>query len=263
LKAIAIQDRVFLGGPFVDPVYQARREKAFIVAVNCGQAGGNCFCTSLGSGPQVTEGYDLALTEVTQTPEPYFLVEVGSPDGAEIVNKLTTRPASEAEVVAARQVVARAASQVGKRLEITGLKEFLYANSENPHWAEVAERCLACANCTLVCPTCFCTSVEDVADLTGEATEHRRHWDSCFTLEFSYLHGGSVRPSRPSRYRQWLTHKLGTWQDQFGEVGCVGCGRCITWCPVGIDLTAEVRALRQAKAALPGEGVTDPVSEKR
>jgi ferredoxin len=263
LKAIAIQDQIFLSGPFVDPVYLARREKVFIVAVNCSQAGGNCFCTSLASGPQVTEGYDLALTEVGDAPEPYFLLEVGSPAGQEIVSEIAGRPAGEGEVAAARQVVERAAAQMGRSLETAGLKEFLYANYENPHWAEVAGRCLACANCTLVCPTCFCTTVEDVADLTGEETAHQRRWDSCFTLDFSYLHGGSVRPSRQSRYRQWLTHKLGAWQDQFGEIGCVGCGRCITWCPVGIDLTAEVRALRQAETSLSGAVETEMTSEKR
>ena len=263
LKAIALQDQVFLGGPFIDPVYQARREKVFIVAVNCGQASANCFCAPLGSGPQVSAGFDLALTEVTDPPKPYFLVEVGSRAGQEVINEVTNRPASADEVAAARQVVARAASQMERGLDTSGLKEFLYASYENPHWAEVAGRCLGCANCTLVCPTCFCTTVEDVADLTGQKTEHQRRWDSCFTLDFSYLHGGSVRPSRLSRYRQWLTHKLGTWQDQFGEIGCVGCGRCITWCPVGIDLTAEVRALRQAEMVQSGAVKQSTVSEKR
>lgn len=263
LKAIELQDRVFLGGPFVDPVYQVRREKALIVAVNCGQASDTCFCTSVGSGPAVTTGYDLALTEVCATAEPYFLVEVGSPAGEAIASEIAGHPASDAEIAAARQVVETAAAQVSRSLETAGLKEFLYANYENPHWAEVADRCLGCANCTLVCPTCFCTNVEDVADLTGLETEHRRRWDSCFSLNFSYLHGGAVRPSRLARYRQWLTHKLGTWQDQFGEIGCVGCGRCITWCPVGIDLTAEVRALRQAETALPGPVENDPLSLMR
>ena len=263
LTAIALQDKVFLKGPFVDPVYQARREKVFIVAVNCGQPGGNCFCVSLGSGPQVSAGYDLALTEVIDAPDHYFLVDVGSQAGREVLAEVANHRAGEAEIRAARQVVEKAAARMGHSLDTTGLKECLYANSESPYWDEVAGRCLACANCTLVCPTCFCTTVEDVADLTGTATEHRRHWDSCFALDFSYLHGGSVRLSRQSRYRQWLTHKLGTWQDQFGEIGCVGCGRCITWCPVGIDLTAEVRALRQAEATLPDPVEFAMVSEKR
>ena len=101
----------------------------------------------------------------------------------------------------------------------------------------------------MVCPTCFCTTTEDVTDLTGEHAERWRRWDSCYDLDFSYLHGGGVRVSGQSRYRQWITHKLGTWHDQFGESGCVGCGRCIVWCPTGIDITQEVAALSALQAA--------------
>ena len=114
----------------------------------------------------------------------------------------------------------------------------------HPQWEDVASRCLACGNCTMVCPTCFCTSVEDHTALTGQEASRSRVWDSCFTGDFSYLHGGSVRSSVGSRYRQWATHKLAAWVDQFGSSGCVGCGRCITWCPAAIDITAEVAALR-------------------
>ena len=99
----------------------------------------------------------------------------------------------------------------------------------------------------MVCPTCFCTTVEDHSDLAGETAERVRSWDSCFTLDFSYVHGGSVRTETQSRYRQWMTHKLASWIDQFGTSGCVGCGRCITWCPVGIDITEEAAAIRQTR----------------
>ncbi|HJS57827.1 MAG TPA: 4Fe-4S dicluster domain-containing protein [Vicinamibacteria bacterium] len=247
LAAIAIQDRVMLGGPFGDPGYKRRREAAFLVAVNCGQAGGTCFCVSMKSGPRVSGGFDLALTEILEG-EHRFLVEVGSERGAEIAAELPTRPASEPDVAAACAPVARAEAQMGRHVETDGLKELLYRHYESPHWDEVAKRCLACANCTMVCPTCFCTSVEDVTDLTGGRASRQRRWDSCFSVDFSYIHGGSVRGSAGARYRQWLTHKLGTWYDQFGSSGCVGCGRCITWCPVGIDITEEVAALRQREA---------------
>ena len=136
------------------------------------------------------------------------------------------------------------ARSMGRTLDTDGIKELLYGSYEHRRWDDVAARCLACANCTLVCPTCFCATVEDVTDLTGDHAERWRRWDSCFTLEHSYLHGGSVRTSTRARYRQWLTHKLATWIDQFGTSGCVGCGRCITWCPVAIDITAEVAAIR-------------------
>jgi Fe-S-cluster-containing hydrogenase component 2 len=118
-------------------------------------------------------------------------------------------------------------------MDTTGIQQLLADNLEHPRWDDVASRCLTCANCTLVCPTCFCHGVEDTTDLTGDHAERWRHWDSCFTLDYSYVHGGTVRSSTRSRYRQWMTHKLGTWFDQYGTSGCVGCGRCTTWCPVG------------------------------
>jgi sulfhydrogenase subunit beta (sulfur reductase) len=246
LQAIAVQDRVFLGGPHIDPVYQARRQQAFLIALNCGQAGGTCFCTSMNTGPKASSGFDLALTEILQAGRHYFLVEIGSERGGEVARELPHQTATAGDRQAAAAISARTASQMGRKLDTQGIKELLYNNYEHPRWNDVASRCLSCANCTMVCPTCFCTTVEDVTDLTGDHAERWRKWDSCFTLAFSYLHGGSVRSSTRSRYRQWMTHKLGTWIDQFGTSGCVGCGRCITWCPVAIDITEEVKALRLA-----------------
>jgi ferredoxin len=244
LHAIAIQDQIFLRGKYVDPAYRARREKVFIVAVNCGQAGGTCFCVSMNTGPRVSSGFDLALTEVLDDGRHYFVTEIGSERGAEILREVPHRAAREEERAKAERIVNSAAAGMGRSLDTVDIKNSLYRNAEHPRWDEVAARCLSCANCTMVCPTCFCTTVEDVTDLTGEQAERWRKWDSCFTMDFSYIHGGSVRASTKARYRQWLTHKLATWIDQFGVSGCVGCGRCITWCPVGIDITEEVRAIR-------------------
>jgi sulfhydrogenase subunit beta (sulfur reductase) len=245
LHAIAVQDRVFLEGPYIDPAYKARRDGLFIVAANCGQAGGTCFCVSMQTGPKATSGYDLALTEILDDKGHYFVVDVGTELGAEVISEVQHRRASEGDKAAAQRVVERATSQMGRSMDTTGIKDLLYQNYEHPRWDQVAERCLTCGNCTMVCPTCFCTSVEDVTDLAGGSAERLRKWDSCFTMDFSYVHGGSVRSTPKSRYRQWMTHKLATWQDQFGTSGCVGCGRCITWCPVGIDITEEARVIRE------------------
>jgi formate hydrogenlyase subunit 6/NADH:ubiquinone oxidoreductase subunit I len=247
LHAMAVQDRVFLQGPYVDPVYKSRRENALIIAVNCGQAGGTCFCVSMNTGPKATSGFDLALTEILDSQDHYFVVEVGTERGAEIIQARPHRPAVAEEIAKAEQTVAEAAGQMGRRMDNSDIKGLLYRNYEHPRWEDVASRCLTCANCTMVCPTCFCTTVEDVTDLTGEHAERWRKWDSCFTMAFSYIHGGSVRSTPRARYRQWMTHKLATWIDQFGTSGCVGCGRCITWCPVGIDITEEVRAIRESE----------------
>lgn len=251
LHAIAIQDTVFTSGSYVDPVYQARREDNFIVAVNCGQAGGTCFCVSMNTGPRATFGFDLSLTEVIEEGRHYFLVEIGSPKGEQVLNRIVHRPAQVNEIEAAASVVDNTAKQMGRTMDTAGIKELLYSSYEHPRWEEAANRCLTCANCTMVCPTCFCSTVEDTTDLSGDIAERWRRWDSCFTMDFSYLHGGSVRSSTKSRYRQWMTHKLATWIEQFGTSGCVGCGRCITWCPVGIDITEEVKAIRETTPGSP------------
>jgi ferredoxin len=246
LRAIAIQDRVFLSGQDLDNSYKIRRDRAFIVAVNCGKAGGTCFCVSMDAGPKVETGFDLALTELIEDGPHLFVLEVGSLAGADILRDLSAQPATEEQIAAAEHVVARTASQMGRHLETSGLRELLQANPEHPRWDEVAGRCLTCGNCTNVCPTCFCTTIDDTTDLSGVTAERVRRWDSCFALDFSYIHGVSVRSSARSRYRQWMTHKLAHWIDQFGSSGCVGCGRCITWCPVGIDITEEAAAIRAA-----------------
>lgn len=243
LHAIAIQDKVFLEGPHVDPHYKARREKAFIVAVNCSRASGTCFCASMNTGPKVEAGYDIALTEIAGG---LLLCEAGSEAAEAMLAGLPVRDASEGEVSEAEAIVAETARNMGRTMPSGDLHDLLISNIEHPRWDAVAERCLSCGNCTMVCPTCFCTTVEDRNDLTGMESERVQRWDSCFTTEYSYIHGGSVRPSTRSRYRQWMTHKLATWVDQFGTSGCVGCGRCVTWCPVGIDITEEVGAIRDS-----------------
>jgi sulfhydrogenase subunit beta (sulfur reductase) len=247
IHAIAVQDKVFLNGECSDPFYKARRQGLFIVAVNCGRAAGTCFCASMKTGPKATFGFDLALTEVLEAGRHHFVVEVGSELGAEVLQEVPHKAASAEEKATAERIVAKTASQMGRTMDTRGIKELLYRNYENPRWDDVAKRCLTCGNCTLVCPTCFCVTVEDITDLTGEHAERWRKWDSCFTMDFSYIHGGSIRGSVMARYRQWMTHKLATWIDQFGTSGCVGCGRCITWCPVAIDITEEARAIRQSE----------------
>jgi ferredoxin len=242
LAAVRIHDSVLMGRPLADLQYSTRRAQAFTVAVTCSTPAGTCFCTSMGTGPKPGPGADLTLTELR---DPHrFLVEVGSPAGAQVLEGLPSRPAGAQDHDAAEALVSAAAAAMGRSMRTDDLPGLLPACAESPHWHEVASRCLACGNCTAACPTCFCTTVEDAVDLAGEVDERQRLWDSCFSFEYSRLHGGAVRTSTAARYRQWLTHKLASWVAQFGTSGCVGCGRCITWCPVGIDITAEVATLR-------------------
>jgi ferredoxin len=202
----------------------------------------------MGTGPHARGGYDLALTELVDAGEHRFLVQVGSEAGREVLAELEHREASQEDRRLAQAAVDGAAAAQVRHMDTTNIRELLYSNFEHPRWDNVAERCLACTNCTLVCPTCFCTTVEDTSDLNGDHAERWRRLDSCFTLDFSYIHGGNVRASTKARYRQWMTHKLASWIDQFGTSGCIGCGRCITWCPVGIDITEELEAIRGTAA---------------
>jgi len=242
LAAIQIQDKVFVDGEHTATGYKARRDKALIVALNCRRAGGTCFCTSMNTGPKVKDGYDLALTELTKKDSHVFLVEAGSDQGEKILARLDGRPAVADDFKAAKKAVSKAAKSMGRDM-LPDAAKILADNLESPRWQDIAKRCLDCANCTLVCPTCFCNTTTDTTSLDGQTAERWRQWDSCFTLDFSYIHGGAIRRDGAQRYRQWMTHKLSSWHDQFGVSGCVGCGRCITWCPVGIDITAEVRAM--------------------
>lgn len=253
LNAIHIQDKVFgfgrdddmKRGIFSDPGYVERRRKSLIIAVNCSRAGKTCFCSSMGGDPHVRrgQGYDLALTEFVGDGKHEFLMEVGSDRGALILDLLPHKSAAPADLEAERAQAQKARGQMGRKM-VPDVKDLLKRNLKHPQWEKVAERCLSCANCTLVCPTCFCSTVEERTDLSGNHTERWRLWDSCFSIEFSYIHGGAMRRETRSRYRQWMTHKLSNWHEQYGTSGCVGCGRCITWCPVGIDITQEAKTIK-------------------
>ncbi|NUN97979.1 MAG: 4Fe-4S dicluster domain-containing protein [Candidatus Omnitrophica bacterium] len=247
LAAIAIQDRVFLEGPFVDSFYAAARKEMFVVALNCSHPSKSCFCVSMKTGPRAATGFDLCLTEIHPNGEAELVVEVGSETGGLILADLQRREATEKDLEAVRKTLEEAEQRVERSLDTEGIQGLFDRSFESPQWDDVARRCLGCANCTMVCPTCFCTEMEDITDLTGDHAERWQRWDSCFHGQFTHVHGGPVRQSTRSRYRQWLTHKLASWEDQFGTTGCVGCGRCIAWCPAGIDLTAEVKAFRESE----------------
>ncbi|MEU9123263.1 4Fe-4S dicluster domain-containing protein [Streptomyces sp. NPDC048506] len=254
LRAIAVQDRVLAGGPHSDSRYRARRERAFLVAVECTEPGATCFCTSMGTGPAVDGGYDLALTEVVDGGGHRFWARSGSDEGASVLAELPRQPDDPSVATTARERVDAAAGRMGRTMPEVDLQVLMRETLHADRWNDVAARCLTCGNCTMACPTCFCTSAEDVTDLTGDHAERWRRWESCFDLEFTHLPGGPVRATGHSRYRQWATHKLGTWYDQFGSSGCVGCGRCIVWCPVGIDITEEAHALHAERAAGGAQG---------
>ena len=229
-----------------DPGCAARRRQTFIVAIQCLHAGGACFCAAMKTGPRVGEGFDLVLAEMHGPPH-RFLAAAGTERGAEVLAELESASASADDLRELEQGIERAAQEQARKLDSAVSQEVLARAFDDARWDNIAARCLGCGNCTAVCPTCFCTTLEDGSDVTGRQARRCRRWDSCFNTDFSYIHGGSIRASLRARYRQWLSHKLGAWIDQFGSHGCVGCGRCVTWCPVGIDLAEEFHALQEAQ----------------
>ncbi len=243
LSALALLDKHFLHGPYRDEHYAARRARLFVVGVHCTQPASTCFCASTGDGPRCTFGYDLALAELDEG----FVVQARSERGVEMLGHFPVEVRSDSPTRdQLRRVdadVAAAAAAQQRRLPGRDLRAALLERLEHPRWQDVASRCLACGNCTAVCPTCFCHAQDEAPALGGETSEHYRSWDSCFTQGHSYIHGLTVRADTRTRYRQWLVHKLATWHEQYGRSGCVGCGRCVTWCPVGIDITEEAAAL--------------------
>ncbi len=245
IAAISALDKALMEGPFTSAPYRRRRENTLIIAVSCTRAGDTCFCSSMGTGPRVTSGYDILLTEPFEAMPSICLAEAGSERGQALLDSLDLSEATQAQIQAAEQAVAKAAQSMGRQLDTDRLPEILKQGIADSHWDEIATRCLNCGNCTMVCPTCFCSTVTDTTDLSGQAAQRTIMWDSCHTLDFSYIHGGSVRTSGMARYRQWMMHKLSYWVDQFGTFGCVGCGRCIVWCPVGIDITEEAARMRK------------------
>jgi len=239
LAALALQDRHFLHRPEPDPWYRARRERLFLVGVDCTHPAATCFCASTGDGPALEYGYDLGLSELAEG----FLVLPGSPPGGALLSALELQPASLEQLDRASGEVMGAAARQVRALPSRRLRDDIYGQLDHVRWQQVAERCLACGNCTSVCPTCFCFRAAAEGPLDGSMAEQVREWDSCFNRSHGSVRDQVIRPAVCARYRQWLSHKLAGWHDQFGRSGCVGCGRCISWCPAGIDLTEEAAAI--------------------
>jgi len=242
VAALAMQEKVLAQGEYADPFFAARKEALLVIVVNCTRSADTCFCASMKTGPKPSSGFDIAMTEL----EDMFLIEAGSEKGGAILDALALPAAENDEVEAAESAIAAAAASQSRSVDQQGLPQALYDAHNHPNWEVVASRCLSCTNCTMVCPTCFCHAVEEVPSLDRGESERFRAWDSCFSPEHGYIHGKNMRPTTRERYRMWMTHKLGAWIDQFGASGCVGCGRCTSWCPAGIDFVEEYGKVRES-----------------
>ncbi|MCU7923960.1 MAG: 4Fe-4S dicluster domain-containing protein [Candidatus Thiodiazotropha sp. (ex Dulcina madagascariensis)] len=239
LAALAIQDKHFLNADAPDPHYRQRRGQLLLIGVDCAHSAETCFCASTGDGPALDGGYDIGISELDEG----FLLWPGNDKGQAITARLTLQPADDRQLESMLQMSSQAAQEQQRSLPQPSELRRLYRRLEHSHWQDVADRCLACGNCTAVCPTCFCYDTRHEMSLDGANARMVRRWDSCFSAGHSNMAGLLVRDDTLLRYRQWLTHKLAGWQEQQGRIGCTGCGRCISWCPVGIDLTQEAAAV--------------------
>ncbi|TCS40122.1 4Fe-4S dicluster domain-containing protein [Reinekea marinisedimentorum] len=239
LAALQLQDLHFMYGDYPDPFYSAHRNALFIVGVNCSHTGNTCFCASTGDGPEIQSGFDLLLDELDDG----FIVRFGSEKGLKIFEQLELTPVSAEGHVDAKAQIAEVIAAQERALLHENMHANIFSNLDDREWDSVAEKCLACGNCTMVCPTCFCHREVEVQALDGKSSQHIREWDSCFNQDHSYIHGITIRDETRLRYRQWMSHKLGSWRDQYDRTGCTGCGRCISWCPAAIDFVAEANLI--------------------
>jgi sulfhydrogenase subunit beta (sulfur reductase) len=233
LAAMQLQDQHFLTPGSEDPQYKKRRDSILLIGVDCSHPSATCFCASTGDGPEVSTGFDLAMSELDDG----FILRAGTELGAELLRSLGLSPASDDQIQRSDEQNRSAVATQTRQLPDADLHRLLFERPYHPYWKQIAERCTACGSCTSVCPTCFCFSEHAETSLDASSSQQIREWSSCFIPGHSTFCNHPVRTDIATRYRQWATHKLAGWYEQFGRSGCVGCGRCISWCPVGIDIT--------------------------
>ena len=226
--ALDVLDAVFQWD-YDDLPYRARRERATVVAFACTEPDAQCFCTSVGGSPHGAGGSD-ALVFIAEDGE--AIIQVGTPKGEQFVKRLgdAVRPAPEG----ARPP---APPEVSRRFDPEKVRQWLDANFESEFWGEVALRCLGCGACSYQCPTCHCFDIVDEG--TWKGGERRRNWDCCsFALFTEHASGHNPRPNQGARYRQRVMHKFKYFPERFGRIACVGCGRCVRTCGVGLSLAS-------------------------
>jgi ferredoxin len=219
----------------------------FIVAVACAVPADTCFCAAMGTGPEPDGVYDVGLAELDDADGHRFVAWARSSEGAERLRALELEPAPLDDLVAAAGELEASRTRQTRSIELEGLPGRLLA-ADDARWAEAASTCLACGSCTSVCPSCGCTEDREELGLDGTSS-HVRRWSSCFDPEFGYVHGGPLALSITERFRGFVTHKLATSTLEDGVADCVGCGRCVTWCPAGIDLPEVVRKVAPMEGA--------------
>jgi ferredoxin len=231
-RGIAILDKPFLNPP-ADTFYQQRRARATLVGLACRQACPECFCTSMGTAPDDTANLDALLTEVEEGYIVQAITEKGEAvlKGIPLQNSAVTPPPAPSPTPVPAE----------------GVVETMRRVFEAPYWSRLADRCIHCNLCAYVCPVCYCFDIRDYTN--RDNIERIRSWESCQSPGFTRIAGGyDPRAAKGARLRQRFYHKLLYMPEQFGVIGCTGCGRCVRSCPVNIDIREVISDVQKIGA---------------
>jgi sulfhydrogenase subunit beta (sulfur reductase) len=230
-RAIWLMDKVFLEDP-VDVYYEEKRKNTVVISLACSDPEDTCFCSSVGGSPAGSEGSDILVFDLGEE----LVFDPVTARGEDFLGQFSkvTRDAAKKEIAEKDRIAEEGSSQMEK-LSLDGIAEKLAASYDSEMWDAPSQKCLGCGTCTFFCPTCHCF---DVTDETFKGEGRRvRTWDSCmYSLFTLHASGHNPRPSQKERTRQRFMHKFSYSKENHGELFCVGCGRCITHCPVNLDL---------------------------